>query len=113
MKLYLDDFRTPDNDEFIIVRSYQDAVEFVCKNGIPNYISFEYYLGYDNEGIALPSGYLFAKWLVEMDIEGVYCFPKEFNFKVHSSNLIGRNKINSLLNNYLVFNTKIYHKDIK
>lgn len=39
MKMYLDDIREPKDSYDVIVRSYQEALLFVQKNGIPSYIS--------------------------------------------------------------------------
>ena len=101
MKLYLDDIRTPKDDDFIIVRSFQEAVKFVQKNGIPNYISFDHDLGCDEFNNIYPSGYDFAKWLIEMDLDNLYKFPEDFKFNVHSANPIGKANIEGILNNYL------------
>lgn len=106
MRLYLDDIRTPKSSDFIVVRSYDEAIEFVKKNGIPEYISFDHDLGCDENGDVLKSGHDFAKWLVDMDIENVYKFPNNFEFSVHSANPIGRNNIESILNNYIQFKIK-------
>ena len=106
MKLYLDDIRTPKDDDFIIVRSFQEAVKFVQQNGIPNYISFDHDLGCDEKGNILKSGYDFAKWLVDMDIENIHKFPDNFTFDIHSANPIGKNNIKSILNNYLLFKVR-------
>ena len=101
MKLYLDDIRTPKDDDFIIVRSFQEAVKFVQQNGIPNYISFDHDLGCDEFNNIYPSGYDFAKWLIEMDLDNLYKFPEDFKFNVHSANPIGKANIEGILNNYL------------
>ena len=101
MKLYLDDIRTPKDDDFIIVRSFQEAVKFVQQNGIPNYISSDHDLGCDEFNNIYPSGYDFAKWLIEMDLDNLYKFPKDFKFNVHSANPIGKANIEGILNNYL------------
>lgn len=111
-KLYLDNIKIPEDEEFIVVRSYEEAIAFIKRNGIPSFISFNHYLGCNEEGNTLPSGYDFAKWLVEMDIKKLYLFPSDFKFNVHSACAISRNNIRGLLNNYLLFNTNIYHKDI-
>ena len=105
-RLYLDDIRSPKDDFDVIVRSYDEAIDFVNKNGIPNYISFDHDLGCNENGEILRSGYDFAKWLVSMDIENNYKFPDDFKFNVHSANPIGRNNIQSILNNYLQFKIK-------
>ena len=44
--LHLDDLRTPPNDrEWVIVRTYDEAVGWLKKNGCPDHISFEHDLG--------------------------------------------------------------------
>ena len=101
MKLYVEDIRMPKDDDFIIVRSFEDAVLFIQQNGIPNYISFDHDLGCDKFDNIYPTGYDFAKWLVEMDLDDIYKFPKNFKFNVHSANPIGKRNIESILNNYL------------
>lgn len=106
IKLYLDDIREPVSNDFIVVRSYDEAIKFVKKNGIPIFISFDHDLGCDEKGKILESGYDFAKWLVEMDMENIYKFPNDFTFGIHSANPIGRNNINAILNNYLIFKIK-------
>lgn len=51
-KLFLDDVRTvsmvypnASDDEFDVVRSYQEFVEYIMDNGLPDYISFDNDLG--------------------------------------------------------------------
>lgn len=108
MKMYLDDIREPKDSYDVIARSYEEALLFVQKNGIPSYISFDHDLGCEDTGEILKSGYDFAKWLVDMDIENIYKFPDNFSFNIHSANPIGRNNINSILNNYLKFKVRYY-----
>lgn len=110
MKLYLDDIRIPDNNDFTIVRSYEEAISFVKEFGIPKFISFNHDLGCKENGEILPSGHDFAKWLVDMDIQKEYFIPKDFSYQVHSANPIGRNNIQSLLNNYLLFKVRYKSK---
>ena len=106
MKMFLDDIREPQNDYDVIVRSFEEAVLFVQNNGIPTFISFDHDLGCDEIGNILKSGYDFAKWLVDMDIENIHKFPNNFTFDIHSANSIGKNNIKSILNNYLLFKVK-------
>ena len=110
-KLYLDDIREPKNNDFNIVRSYADAVEFVKKDGIPSYISFDHDLGMDQYGHLLESGYDFAKWLIDMDLDNIYKFPKNFEYNVHSANPIGKHNIETILDNYLNFKIKYHGKE--
>ena len=100
-KLFLDDRRFPldiypeqDENEFAIVRSYDDFVDYISKNGLPAFISFDNDLGFDvrRRKISL-SGFEAAKWLVEksgLDLKGLA-------FKVHSSDLQAHIKITELL----------------
>lgn len=106
MKMFLDDIRDPKNDYDVIVRSFEEAINFVKENGIPTFISFDHDLGCDEMGNILKSGYDFAKWLVDMDIENIYKFPDNFNFDIHSANPIGKNNIKAILNNYLLFKVR-------
>ena len=106
MRMFLDDIRVPKNDYDVIVRSFEEAINFVKENGIPNFISFDHDLGCDEIGNILKSGYDFAKWLVDMDIENIYKFPDNFTFDIHSANPIGKNNIKSILNNYLLFKVR-------
>lgn len=105
-KLFLDDLRSvpmvyPDhtNEDFVIIRTYNDFIRFVAKNGLPSFISFDNDLGEDDKGNLLPDGYACAKWLVfksDLDLRGL-------KFKVHSANPIAKVQIESLLNNYINF----------
>ncbi len=49
--LFLDDERFPPNDgkDWVIVRSVQEAVDYVEVNGLPSFISFDNDLGQGNE----------------------------------------------------------------
>jgi len=60
----------------------------------------------DENGNVRASGYDIAKWLVEMDIAGKYLIPEDFEFNVHSANPIGKENIETYLNNYLEFRRK-------
>lgn len=94
--LFLDDVRIPDPQlPWNVVRSYEAAVEFVLNNGCPDVISFDHDLG---EG---KSGYDFAKWLVEMDLDKKIEIPLHFSYVVHSANPVGRENIIGLLESYM------------
>jgi hypothetical protein len=95
-KLYLDDIRNPKNSDFSIVRSFEDAVNHVIQHGFPNYVSFDHDLG---EGDSR-TGYDFAKWLVEYDLNH-NAMPKDFDYNVHSANPVGAENIRHLLDCYL------------
>jgi hypothetical protein len=100
-KLYLDDLRDLPDESYILARSYEEAVLYVKENGIPPFISFDHDLGVDEDEKLLPTGFDFAKWLVEMDMDNIYKFPENFSFYVHSANPVGKANIESYLSNYL------------
>lgn len=90
MNLYLDDLRsTPQN--FERVYDYDEFVNFINKNGVPEFISFDHDLG---EG---KTGFDCAKFLVEFCLDnGV----SDINFQVHSQNPVGKENIEKLLGNF-------------
>lgn len=103
-RLFLDDERFPPNDgmDWVIVRDYASATEFVMKNGGPLFCSFDHDLG------SGPSGYDFVKWLVEHDQNSIEdgkgdVLTNEFNFYVHSQNPVGKENIVRHMKNYLKF----------
>lgn len=97
MHMFLDDERFPVGPgPWAIVRSFDEAVLYVKQNGIPEFISFDHDIASEPE-----TGYTFAKWLVEQDIDGNYKFPDNFSFYVHSANPVGAKNINMYLAQYL------------
>lgn len=105
-KLFLDDLRTVQmvyptqgEEDYIIVRTYQDFVSCIREKGLPAFISFDNDLGEDTQGNLLDDGYAAAKWLVyesRLDL-------RQLQFKVHSANPVARIQIDSLLKNYIAF----------
>lgn len=100
-KLYLDDIRTPSDPTFMIARTVNDAQKIIHLLGVPTFISFDHDLGIDDEGNLLLSGYDFAKWLVEMDMEKIFTLDENFDFTVHSQNPVGAENIRAYLKNYM------------
>lgn len=104
--LFLDDIRTPEmayepkqTQEFVVVRSYTAFVNYIKKNGLPKYVSFDNDLGLDENGKLAPDGLAAAKWLVyesELDL-------KDLKFRVHSANPVAAEQIRGLLTNYIEF----------
>lgn len=96
--LFIDDERFPPSNgyDWIIVRSYDEAVNYASKYGIPSHISFDHDLG---EG---KSGYDFTKWMVEQDLDkGGTFIPSDFTYAVHSQNPIGTANIKAYLDAYI------------
>lgn len=118
MKLYLDDIRTIPVGWFG-VRSYKEFVEFIEKNGLPEFISFDHDLAdehyddyFDNylkpesevklkyDQYKEKTGYDCAKWLIE------YCEKNNLElplYQIHSFNSVGRFNIEQLLETYKTF----------
>ncbi|MDB5154321.1 MAG: hypothetical protein JWR54_3072 [Mucilaginibacter sp.] len=103
-RLFLDDLRLVPmvykdltDDDFVIVRSFDDFVAYISKNGLPDFISFDNDLGEDDKGNVLPDGYACTKWLVyESGLNLI-----DLKFKVHSANPVASIQIKSLLDNYI------------
>lgn len=103
-KLFLDDVRSVDMiyeksmvDEFDVVRTFDEFVEYIQTNGLPDYISFDNDLGLDVNGNVAPDGYAAAKWLVyESGLNLI-----DLDFYVHSANPVASEQIEGLLNNYI------------
>jgi len=90
MKLYLDDIRNPKTDGWVIVRSYEEFVNFITEHGLPNTMSLDHDLG------GISSGYDCVKWLVyekRLDI-------REVDINVHSANPVGRENMEKLIENW-------------
>ena len=129
--LFLDDYRNPKdcflytkntiyiNEEWYIVRSYDEFVKFIEKNAFPDYISFDHDLAdvhykdseewddyYNNQSLTKnehdeKTGYDCALWLVDYCIDNNKKLPK---YLCHSMNPVGKEKIISLLNMYEIHN---------
>ncbi|NJO63719.1 MAG: hypothetical protein HC836_37690 [Richelia sp. RM2_1_2] len=95
--MFLDDERYPIGGDWVIVRNFAAAVNYVCQHGFPRFVSFDNDLGND-----LQTGYDFAKWLIERDLD-MGDMPDDFDFYVHSQNPVGVKNINSAMRSYLHF----------
>lgn len=95
-KLYLDDIRNPRSDGFVVVRSFNEAVNYVKQHGFPNYVSFDHDLGKSDA----KTGYDFAKWLVDQDMR-YETMPKDFSYNVHSANPVGAANIRHFIDCYI------------
>lgn len=103
-KLFLDDLRDVPmvyknltDDDFVIVRNFDDFKKVISENGLPELISFDNDLGLDENNNVAEDGYACAKWLVyesELDL-------RDLKFNVHSANPVASVQIQSLLDNYI------------
>lgn len=116
--LYLDDVRTPNSDNWTVVRNYDEFVSHIMLNGLENYevISldhdlgeesmYEYYtnvknnftLNYDNI-VNEKTGMDCAKYLVAKSMEKGIPLPQIY---IHSANPIGSANMMGYVNNYLM-----------
>lgn len=103
-RLFLDDIRNvqmvyPElaNNDFVVLRSFDEFVKQISKEGLPYFISFDNDLGEDASGNLLNDGYACAKWLVyESNLD-----LRNLKFKVHSANPVAAKQIEGLLDNYI------------
>jgi len=104
--LFIDDIRNPsyiknkfDITEWQVARTVEEAIRLVDQfDCFPSFISFDHDLG---EG--QPDAITLVHRMVEMDMLGMYEFPKDFAFNVHSANPVGAKNITGLINGYLKF----------
>lgn len=103
-KMFLDDLRDVEqyypNEEFVVCRTYQEAVDYVKAHGIPMFISFDHDLG-DTENENEETGYTFAKYLIDYMMDNR--IATEFEYHVHSANPVGAMNIMSYLENAFKF----------
>jgi len=116
--LWLDDVRDPSEDDWLVfspiqrpfetvwVKNYQEFVDWITENGLPDGICFDHDLGFTNEyyienNLESPdpdkTGMDCAKWLVEYCMDNNKTLPL---FKSQSANPAGRSNILSLLINF-------------
>ena len=116
IQLYLDDIRTPNNDDWHVVRNYDEFVSHIRLNGLDKYevisldhdlgdtaqkeyfnnVSPNYQLDYNN--ILEKTGLDCAKWLVAESMNSKIPLPQIYT---HSANPIGAANIMGYVNNYL------------
>lgn len=101
--LFIDDERLPPRNDgriWHIARDWEDVMMCLRIHGMPVYISFDHDLG-----DAKHTGYDIAKFLVELDMnnDGDFALPENFDYYVHSQNPIGKENIEKYLDNYLRF----------
>jgi len=95
-RLWLDDWRDPTTEGFIVARSYNEAVNRIKRMGCPSYVAFDYSLGTKDTGLTL------AKWLIERDkAEGGTFMPKDFASKCITDDTWARGEITRTMKEYL------------
>lgn len=87
--MYAPDFAYGEG-KVVWVKNYNEFIDWISDNGLPDKISFDHDLG------EVKSGFDCAKWLVEYCIDNQNNIP---NFVVHSANPVGAVNIRQLLLN--------------
>ena len=85
------------NEDFVIVRNFNDFKQVIIEKGLPELISFENDLGLDENGNVAEDGHAASKWLVyksRLDL-------RNLKFNVHSANPVAAQQIKGLLDNYI------------
>lgn len=103
--IYLDDLRTPKttDKDWVILRSSAEIIEYVKKNGMPSFISFDHDLGGDDTAM------VFIKWVIEYDLDNDgKIIPADFSWFVHSANPVGAGNIEGLLSSYMGAKTNMF-----
>lgn len=117
LKLYLDDVRTPTNDDWVVLRTYEEFVNTIKIKGLENIevisldhdlgdsAMIEYYTNVKNNytleynNIQEKTGYDAAKFLVAESMNTKIPLPQIY---VHSANPIGSSNMMGYINNYLM-----------
>ena len=115
--LFLDDFRTPMmayahtkeqmflNYKWEIVKNYEEFCDYINKNGVPKFVSFDHDLADEhyvqnmtNQEYSEKTGYDCAKFLINYCEKHNIDFP---NYYVHSANPIGAKRIYNIIHDAL------------
>ena len=135
INLFLDDERIPINCvgyvwqwmkstsmyshmEWVIVRDYDQFVDYITENGLPMLVSFDHDLAYEHYEHGAESfyeefdyskefkektGMHCAKWLIDYCLNNKLKLP---DYLVHSMNTVGRANIQKLLDNFKEYQNK-------
>lgn len=100
-KLFVDDIRDYTqyyNGEFVVARSYHEAIDIINERGFPAFISFDHDLADFKAGIE-KTGYDLAKYIVNAHMDNpTNVFPE---WSIHSANPVGAENIRSYIEGYL------------
>lgn len=117
LRLYLDDVRTPNDNEWIVVRDYESFVNQIRLNGLENFdlISLDHDLGdgamkeyytnvknnysLDYSNIDEKTGMDCCRFLVTESMQKNIPLPQIY---IHSANPIGSSNMMGYINNYLM-----------
>jgi hypothetical protein len=94
--MYIDDIRSPKKEYSVVIRSSQEAEDYLIRNGCPNHISFDHDLGGDDTAMNI------VKFIINMDLDmnGDWV-PEDFTWNIHSANPVGAANIDGYLTSYM------------
>jgi len=90
-KMFLDDIRQPPSDDWMVCRSSNEAIQYVEKHGMPDFISFDHDLGGNDTAMVFLHYYIDKLW------NGTDPPPQ---YNIHSANPIGSNNIDSFMKSW-------------
>lgn len=90
-RMFIDDVRNPSEEDWVVVRSSNEALEYVQSNGMPSFISFDHDLGGDDTTM------VFLRKLVDLVWNGDDLPP---DYTVHSANPVGSKNIVSFMESW-------------
>jgi uncharacterized protein YukJ len=116
-KLFLDDFRSPtdvfkstidfdyeNNNDWLVVKSHDEFINFILNNDLPELISFDHDLDFNHYlqehqmeidyNVIQKTGYHALKWLIAFCEQIKLDLPK---CKVHSQNVTGKKNMLDLI----------------
>jgi hypothetical protein len=88
VQLYVDDIRSAPNDDWVVARSYRDAVKYL-ESGVVTSLSLDHDLG------GKLTGYDICVWMVSQEY-----FVWPITIVLHTSNTVGRDNMRQLLTHY-------------
>lgn len=92
-RLFIDDERFPvTEDDWVIARSSEEAIDCVLTMGFPVHIAFDHDLGGDDTSMK------FINWLIDYLLDTKQRLRPDFSFSVHSQNPVGAENIRQLMN---------------
>lgn len=91
MKLFIDDLRNPPSEDYHVVRSTEQALEWIKKNGMPSFISFDHDLGGEDTSM------VFLRRLHNEIWTEIQSIP---DYVVHSANPVGSKNIVSFMESW-------------
>jgi hypothetical protein len=100
-KLFIDDIKSAP-EGFALARNSEEAVNFIKANGVPDFLSLDYDLGFGPNRIDFnDNGMIIVDFIIDGVHDGSLELPPGFDYDVYSSNVLAarlvRQKMDGLL----------------